>query len=163
MSSGPDAGLNRARLNRARSTRIESVRARAQCGLRPRIHGSAGRLCRDSAPWQQGAAGCGPGRRPRLLNARGLLGGATARGVRKELRASASGTVDSGWDRRMACMDNTIGELHNDGWLVNQTRMWLASHWAVRQGLDWRDGEEHFFRHLLDKNLPESLQAKPIQ
>ena len=78
------------------------------------------------------------------------LGTATQRGVREELRATDAGTVEAGWDRGMACMDNTIGELHLDGWLVNQARMWLASHWAVRQGFDWREGEDHFFQHLLD-------------
>ena len=35
-------------------------------------------------------------------------------------------------------------------WLVNQTRMWLASHWSVRGGLGWRDGEDLMYRHLLD-------------
>jgi len=28
--------------------------------------------------------------------------------------------------------------------------MWLASQWAVRAGLDWRDGEQAMFVHLLD-------------
>ena len=55
-----------------------------------------------------------------------------------------------GWDQRMACLELTIGELEEDGYLVNQTRMWLASHWTVRNGLPWRDGEDYFFRHLLD-------------
>ena len=50
----------------------------------------------------------------------------------------------------MACIDLTLTELENDGWLVNQTRMWLASQWTVRHGADWRVGEDHFFRHLLD-------------
>ncbi len=54
------------------------------------------------------------------------------------------------WPRGMACMDATVRELERDGWLVNQTRMWLASQWTVRAGVDWRDGEERFFRHLLD-------------
>ena len=54
------------------------------------------------------------------------------------------------WDRSMACIDATVGELERDGWLVNQTRMWLASHWTVRNGADWRDGEDRFFTHLLD-------------
>ncbi len=49
-----------------------------------------------------------------------------------------------------ACLDLTIGELVTDGWLVNQSRMWLASHWAVRAGVRWQDGEDAFFRHLLD-------------
>ena len=43
-----------------------------------------------------------------------------------------------------------VGELERDGWLVNQTRMWLASQWTVRHGADWRDGEDRFFTHLLD-------------
>ena len=50
----------------------------------------------------------------------------------------------------MACIDATVGELERDGWLVNQTRMWLASHWAVREGARWQDGEDRFFAHLLD-------------
>jgi len=50
----------------------------------------------------------------------------------------------------MACMDLVVGELADDGWLVNQTRMWLASHWSVRHGLGWRDGEDWLFARLLD-------------
>ena len=55
-----------------------------------------------------------------------------------------------GWDQDMACLELTIDELEEDGYLVNQTRMWLASHWAVRNGLPWRAGEDYFFQHLLD-------------
>lgn len=54
------------------------------------------------------------------------------------------------WDRDMACIDRNIEELETDGWLVNQTRMWLASHWVIREGLPWQAGEDYFFRHLLD-------------
>ena len=54
------------------------------------------------------------------------------------------------WPAQMRCMDAVVGELHDDGWLVNQTRMWLASQWAVRAGADWRDGEQEMFVHLLD-------------
>ncbi|MCD2197471.1 deoxyribodipyrimidine photolyase [Actinomycetospora endophytica] len=57
---------------------------------------------------------------------------------------------DDPWPRDMACMDTTVSELHDDGWLVNQTRMWLASQWTVRAGARWRDGEDAFFTHLLD-------------
>ena len=56
----------------------------------------------------------------------------------------------TGWDRSMACMASTVGELERDGWLVNQTRMWLASDWSVRNGHRWQDGEDRFFTHLLD-------------
>lgn len=54
------------------------------------------------------------------------------------------------WDRSMACVDLAVGELIDDGWLVNQTRMWMSSQWTVRGGADWADGEDEFFRHLLD-------------
>ena len=50
----------------------------------------------------------------------------------------------------MLCMSRVADELEQTGWLVNQTRMWLASQWSVRAGHDWREGEEWTFRHLLD-------------
>ena len=54
------------------------------------------------------------------------------------------------WNEEMACTSWVRAELEDDGWLVNQTRMWWASHWTVRHGRDWREGEDDFFRHLLD-------------
>ena len=54
------------------------------------------------------------------------------------------------WSADMACLELVTGELERDGWLVNQSRMWFASHWSVRHGLGWRDGEDLFFAHLLD-------------
>ncbi len=74
------------------------------------------------------------------------LGTGTRQGVRREL----AGSDRPGWDRSMACVDLAVGELERDGWLVNQTRMWLASEWAVRNGTWWRHGEDEFFTHLLD-------------
>jgi deoxyribodipyrimidine photo-lyase len=54
------------------------------------------------------------------------------------------------WPSRMACMAATTAELHEDGWLVNQTRMWMSSQYAVRAGRDWREGADEMYRHLLD-------------
>lgn len=54
------------------------------------------------------------------------------------------------WIEGMACMEFVTNELMHDGWLVNQTRMWFASHWSVRHGFGWRDGEDCMFSHLLD-------------
>jgi len=91
---------------------------------------------RDELLWQEYA---------RHLYAR--LGTATRHG----LRASLLGTPGrDGWRRTMSCVDLGVRQLEEDGWVVNQARMWLASHWAVREGADWREGEERFFRHLLD-------------
>jgi deoxyribodipyrimidine photo-lyase len=53
-------------------------------------------------------------------------------------------------DDDMACVRAVRDELEQTGWMVNQTRMWLASHWSVRAGHDWREGEDWMFRHLLD-------------
>ncbi len=54
------------------------------------------------------------------------------------------------WPREMACMAFVRDELETDGWLVNQTRMWVASQWSVRAGHDWREGEDELYRRLLD-------------
>ena len=81
------------------------------------------------------------------------LGTRTRTGVRRELDEARDAPMDDpseGWDRSMACMELTVGELHRDGWLVNQTRMWLSSDWSVRSGLRWQDGDDEFFRHLVD-------------
>ncbi|MCF6376088.1 deoxyribodipyrimidine photolyase [Nocardioides KLBMP 9356] len=58
--------------------------------------------------------------------------------------------VDWDDDDEMACTSWLRRELEGEGWLVNQTRMWWSSHWTVRHGRDWREGEDDFFRHLLD-------------
>ncbi|MEM7349223.1 MAG: FAD-binding domain-containing protein [Acidobacteriota bacterium] len=76
------------------------------------------------------------------------LGTMTAQGTMREQRpVDASDPV---WDRQANCVDHSLAELERDGWLVNQTRMWLASHWSVREGGRWQDGEHFFFRHLID-------------
>ncbi|MPQ99639.1 deoxyribodipyrimidine photolyase [Modestobacter sp. I12A-02628] len=54
------------------------------------------------------------------------------------------------WPESMNCTATVVEELHTDGWLVNQTRMWLASQWGVRAGADWRVGESEMYAHLLD-------------
>ncbi|WP_116706929.1 FAD-binding domain-containing protein [Actinomycetospora cinnamomea] len=100
------------------------------------------RKYRDELAWQEFT---------RHLYAR--LGRDGAAALREELRAHPPQPPegwDEPWPRDMNCMDVTVGELHTDGWLVNQTRMWLASQWTVRAGARWRDGEEEFFTHLLD-------------
>ncbi|MGA7758631.1 MAG: FAD-binding domain-containing protein [Ilumatobacteraceae bacterium] len=93
---------------------------------------------RDELMWQEYA---------RHVYAR--LGRRTRSGLRFEPVVDADRTDDP-WDRSMACMDASVDELERDGWLVNQTRMWMASQWTVRHGADWREGEDRFFTHLLD-------------
>jgi deoxyribodipyrimidine photo-lyase len=92
---------------------------------------------RDELLWQEYA---------RHVYAR--LGGRMRDGLRYE--PAARDPESDPWDRSMACMAAVVDELTDDGWLVNQTRMWMASQWSVRHGADWRDGEDRFFRHLLD-------------
>ncbi len=75
------------------------------------------------------------------------LGRASADAVRNQPTEVRPG---DGWDRMLPCLNAVVGELEQEGWLVNQTRMWLAGDWTVRHRQDWRRGEDRFFRHLLD-------------
>lgn len=62
-----------------------------------------------------------------------------------------------GWNRDMACVDEVASELETDGWLVNQTRMWLASHWTIRNGVGWLHGQERMHRELIDGSRAANL------
>ncbi|MEY2698157.1 MAG: hypothetical protein RL720_113 [Actinomycetota bacterium] len=62
-----------------------------------------------------------------------------------------------GWNRDMLCVDEVISELETDGWLVNQTRMWLASHWTVRNDAGWIHGQERMYRELIDGSRAANL------
>ncbi len=94
---------------------------------------------RDELLWQEYA---------RHLYAR--VGRANAEPLRFAPPAVTGGWKGDPWPREMACMEATVGELHEDGWLVNQTRMWLSSQYSVRAGGDWREGAHEMYRHLLD-------------
>ena len=61
------------------------------------------------------------------------------------------------WPREMTCVNWALSSLETDGWLVNQTRMWLASQYAVRSGAGWMAGQEYFHRHLLDGSRAANL------
>ena len=63
----------------------------------------------------------------------------------------------NGWPVGMACVDFATDELRESGWLVNQSRMWLASHWTVRNGFGWLHGQEEMYRHLLDGSRAANL------
>lgn len=91
---------------------------------------------RDELLWQEYS---------RHLYAR--LGEATRRSLRYSVEEHGE---PYDWPEGMACVDLATEELRRTGWLTNQTRMWLASQWSVRDGGGWRDGEDAFFRHLLD-------------
>jgi deoxyribodipyrimidine photo-lyase len=93
---------------------------------------------RDELNWQEYA---------RHLYAR--LGTATRDWIRYSVEPTETWDHEPWW-RQMACIDLVASELESDGWLVNQTRMWMASQWVNRGAADWSEGEDHFFRHLLD-------------
>jgi len=63
----------------------------------------------------------------------------------------------AGWETEMLCIKSVVGELETDGWLVNQARMWLASHWSVRNDKGWIHGQEEMFRHLIDGSRAANL------
>ena len=66
-------------------------------------------------------------------------------------------TPGDGWNRDMACIDEVVNELESDGWLVNQTRMWLASHWSVRNQKGWLHGQERMHQELIDGSRAANL------
>ena len=70
---------------------------------------------------------------------------------------SSGDLAPSAWPREMACVDWALSSLETDGWLVNQTRMWLASQYSVRAGAGWWAGQEYFHRHLLDGSRAANL------
>ena len=94
---------------------------------------------RDELLWQEYA---------RHLYAR--LGTATRRSLRFVVDEDAARPEHNPWDVQAACLQESWRELVDTGYLTNQARMWLSSHWAVRHRWGWRDGEDLFFRHLLD-------------
>ena len=76
----------------------------------------------------------------------------------ENLRYEANWSTDGdGWNREMRCVDEVVSELESDGWLVNQTRMWLASHWTVRNEMGWLHGQERMFRELIDGSRAANL------
>ena len=98
---------------------------------------------RDELLWQEYA---------RHLYAR--LGMRLFENLRFEANRDAAG---DGWNRDMRCLDEVLGELEGDGWLVNQTRMWLASHWTVRNDVGWMLGQERMYRELIDGSRAANL------
>lgn len=76
----------------------------------------------------------------------------------ENLRFEANWTTSGdGWNRDMACVDEVVSELETDGWLVNQTRMWLSSHWTVRNQKSWLEGQERMHRELIDGSRAANL------
>jgi deoxyribodipyrimidine photo-lyase len=76
----------------------------------------------------------------------------------ENLRFEANKDQDGdGWNREMRCVDEVVSELETDGWLVNQTRMWLASQWTVRDEKGWLFGQERMYQHLLDGSRAANL------
>ena len=66
-------------------------------------------------------------------------------------------TEGYGWRREMLCIDTVVNELEQTGWLVNQSRMWLASEWTVHNSEGWLTGQEIFYQHLLDGSRAANL------
>ncbi len=93
---------------------------------------------RDELLWQEYA---------RHIYAR--VGPAYGQSLRRE-QPRPAGWNREPWPTEMNCVATVTDELRQDGWLVNQTRMWLASQWTVRAGADWRVGEDTIYAHLLD-------------
>ncbi|MDF5754441.1 deoxyribodipyrimidine photo-lyase [Spongiactinospora sp. TRM90649] len=53
-------------------------------------------------------------------------------------------------------VDAGMRQLLAEGWMHNRARLITAAYLVKRLGLDWRDGERHFFRHLLDGDVADN-------
>ena len=51
---------------------------------------------------------------------------------------------------KMNCINTVKKELEETGYMVNQTRMWFASHFSIRDSGDWNNYENYMFKHLVD-------------
>ena len=98
---------------------------------------------RDELYWQEYA---------RHLYAR--LGTRLFENLRYEANRDSEG---DGWNRQMNCVDQVTTELESDGWLVNQTRMWMASQWTVRSEKGWIHGQDLMFSQLIDGSRAANL------
>ncbi len=139
----------------ARRNQVLPESARGASGLSPYIrHG----LLTLPRVWE--AVAGGPGRdvgkfRDELLwqeYARHLyarVGRAIHRPLRRE-PSTGEGWSGDPWPAEMACMAEVDRALTEEGWLVNQSRMWASSQWTVRAGARWQDGERRMFSQLLD-------------
>ena len=81
---------------------------------------------RDELLWQEYA---------RHLYAR--MGTRSTRSLRYTVE-DRTAAPENPWQTSALCLESSWAELTTDGWLTNQARMWLASHWSVRMGLGWR-------------------------
>jgi len=68
-------------------------------------------------------------------------------------------TPGDGWPKAMACIDSVVDELESDGWIVNQSRMWMASQWTVRNEAGWLNGQERMYQNLLDGSRAANLSG----
>lgn len=93
---------------------------------------------RDELLWQEYA---------RHVYAR--LGRETGRSLRHAV-AEHGDRGGNPWSESGRCVEASWEELRSRGWITNQQRMWMASHWSVRRGQGWRDGEDLMFARLLD-------------
>ncbi|ACL24491.1 FAD-binding domain-containing protein [Chloroflexus aggregans] len=50
----------------------------------------------------------------------------------------------------LVCIDESLQELYTTGYMHNHARMWVAAYLQHWLGVDWREGADLFYRHLLD-------------
>jgi deoxyribodipyrimidine photo-lyase len=63
------------------------------------------------------------------------------RGLPADITSASTGAV---------CIDESLQELFTEGYMHNHARMWVAAYLQHWRRLDWRDGAQLFYQHLLD-------------
>lgn len=54
-------------------------------------------------------------------------------------------------------VDAAMRQLKQDGWIPDRVRMVVASFLTKQLRIDWRWGERHFYRHLVDADLAQNV------
>lgn len=63
------------------------------------------------------------------------------RGLPTDVEQAATGLV---------CMDESLAELFSQGYMHNHARLWFAAYLQHWREIDWRDGADLLYHHLLD-------------
>jgi deoxyribodipyrimidine photo-lyase len=64
-----------------------------------------------------------------------------SRGLPADVEAAETGAF---------CIDESLRQLFSTGYIHNHARMWIAAYVQHWRNIDWRDGAQLFYRHLLD-------------
>ncbi len=76
-----------------------------------------------------------------------ILGKKSQKYLNYAINSNSNKNIDT---HKMNCINTVKKELEETGYMVNQTRMWFASHFSFRDKEEWNRSEDYMFQHLVD-------------